>query len=279
MRPMMSHFLHAMWITFLFTVTLAAMLSIIPRLGRIGWNLSERICRAPLLDLIVASFTWLPWVIAAAAGGWRALLGAFIGQALAMFAWTSGHEMIYRDAARGPRIVKFLNRTVGRWQNHAALWVTLVALPAFWMIRILQMTLFWTLPLLLKFPSYRQGDWVNVSRQKFDGLVGHDLLWCLYCDWMTGVYSLGAEMLRNVESFWCPIRFYDGKKCANCAIDFPDLDNGWVAPDKSMADVVARMEQMYGHGRREWFGHPARLTVKGREIEPAAEVMVSAAGK
>src|SRR5439155_17645651 len=127
MRPMMSHFLHAMWITFLFTVTLAAMLSIIPRLGRIGWNLSERICRAPLLDLIVASFTWLPWVIAAAAGGWRALLGAFIGQALAMFAWTSGHEMIYRDAARGPRIVKFLNRTVGRWQNHAALWVTLVA--------------------------------------------------------------------------------------------------------------------------------------------------------
>ena len=41
---------------------------------------------------------------------------------------------------------------------------------------------------------------------------------------LTGVYSLGAEMLRNVESFWCPIRFYDGKKCDNCKLDFPDIE-------------------------------------------------------
>src|SRR6476661_7230513 len=105
MRPMMPPLIHALWITFLATVTLAAMLSIIPRLGRAGWSFSERICRAPLLDLIVASFTWLPWLTAAAIGGWRALLGAFVGQAIAMYAWTTGHELIYRDAARGPRIV------------------------------------------------------------------------------------------------------------------------------------------------------------------------------
>jgi hypothetical protein len=276
---MMPHFLHALWITFLPTVVLAAILSVIPRLGAGGWKLSERICRAPLLDLVVACFTWLPWVIAAAVAGWGGFFGALAGQAVAMFAWTSGHELVYREAARGPRIVKFLNRTVGRWQNHAALWVTLVALPAFWMIRILQIMLFWTLPLLLKMPRYRQGDWVNVSRQKVDGLVGHDLLWCLYCDWMTGVYALGAEVLRNVESFWCPIRFYDGKKCANCAIDFPDVNQGWVAADKSMADVVAKMQMMYGDGRREWFGHPARLTVKGRELEPSVEITACAAGK
>jgi hypothetical protein len=34
-----------------------------------------------------------------------------------------------------------------------------------------------------------------------------------------------------------------------------------------MAEVEAVMEKEYGDGRREWFGHPARLTVRGREIE------------
>ena len=47
---------------------------------------------------------------------------------------------------------------------------------------------------------------------KVEGLVGHDRIWCLYCDWMTGVWSLGTEMLRNVESFWCPLRFSSDAK-------------------------------------------------------------------
>jgi hypothetical protein len=83
---------------------------------------------------------------------------------------------------------------------------------------------------------------------------------------MTGVYALGAEMLRNVESFWCPIRFYDGKKCENCRVDFPDVTGGWVAPDKEMADVERVMEEKYGGGQRAWFGHPVRVTVKGEPI-------------
>ena len=253
------------------------MLSIIPRLGKTGWHLSAALCRAPLLDAIVASFTWLPWVIGAAVAGWAGFAGALVGEFATLGIWCLGHELVFREAARGPRIVKFHAKIVGRWRNHAALWVTLIALPIFWGIRLIQMTLWWTLPTLLNFPSYRQSEWINVSRHKFDGLVGHDLVWCLYCDWMTGVYSLGAEMLRNVESFWCPIRFYEGKKCANCSVDFPDVNNGWVAPDRSMADVVAKMEDMYGEGRREWFGHPARLTVKGQPIEELAGA--SAAGK
>ena len=103
-------------------------------------------------------------------------------------------------------------------------------------------------------------------------LVGHDLIWCLYCDWMTGVYSLGAEMLRNVESFWCPIRFYDGKKCENCRIDFPDVDGGWVAADGTMADVTRVMDEQYPEGAvNRWFGHPARLTVNGEEPDPTPD--------
>jgi hypothetical protein len=74
-------------------------------------------------------------------------------------------------------------------------------------------------------------------------------------------------MLRNVESYWCPIRFDSEKKCANCAVDFPDVDKGWVASDGTLGEVVQTLENMHGNGQRGWFGHRARLTVKGEPIE------------
>lgn len=245
----------------------AAMLTIVPRLGSPGRRIAESFARAPLLDLWVALLTWVPWVVMSCIWGWVGLVGSLLGQMIALGIWCFVHESMHREAARGPRIVKFINRSVGRWQNHLALWVTLIALPGFWFIRIIQALFYWTLVVLLGFPKYRQSDWINVSRQKFEGLIGHDLVWCLYCDWMTGVYSLGAEMLRNVESFWCPIRYYDGKKCENCKVDFPDIAGGWVAADGTMHDVERVMQEQYGQGRREWFGHPARLTVKGQPVE------------
>jgi hypothetical protein len=99
---------------------------------------------------------------------------------------------------------------------------------------------------------------VNVTRQKFDGLVGHDRIWCLYCDWMTGVWSLGGEMLRNVETFWCPIRFLDAKKCENCKVDYPDIDNGWTDAKGNIADAVQTLVDHYEAEPRPpknaWFG-------------------------
>lgn len=251
-------------------LALAAFLSVLGRLGGVGRALGGACSRTPGLDVIVSAFTWVPWVAAAVAGGWPALAGALCGQVAALFAWVAGHEMAHRQAVRGPRIVKFINRIVGRWRNHAALWVTMIGLPGFLFIRFLEVVCYPMLVLLLDFPKYRQADWVSVSRQKFQGLVGHDLLWCLYCDWMTGVYSLGAEMLRNVESFWCPIRFRDAKKCDNCKLDFPDVAHGWVPATATMSDVEQTLETHYGDGRRAWFGSPTRITVKGEPLsEPA----------
>ncbi len=234
----------------------------------LGRHFGRLTTHAPGLDGVVSTFTWMPWVICGILFGWIGVAGAFVGQVIAMWVWCWIHEAMHPEARRGPRIVKFLNRTVGRWQNHVALWVTVIALPAFILIRVMELCVYWMLPALLGFPKYKQGEWVNVSRQKFDGLVGHDLIWCLYCDWMTGVYSLGAEMLRNVESFWCPIRFYDGKKCENCRTDFPDIEGGWVKETGNMADVVNVMEEKYAGDQRAWFGHPVRLTVKGKDVEP-----------
>jgi hypothetical protein len=245
---------------------LAAFLSILPKLRVVGGRrVADHLAKAPLLDLVVAALTWFPWVYGAYQAGWLGVPAAVVGQAAAMYAWVAWHERMNRQRAGGPTIFGTLNRIVGRVPNHAALWVTLVALPGFWFIRLVTIFCYPFLVWLLKFPRYKQAEWVNVSRQKFEGLVGHDLLWCLYCDWMTGVYSLGAEMLRNVESFWCPIKFYDGKKCANCRTDFPDIDGGWVAPGGTMQQVVDTLDKQYGDGRREWFGHPARLTIGGRE--------------
>lgn len=245
--------------------------------AKLSAKLADFCAHAPMIDLLLASVTWIPWLWACLFAGWAGLIGSILAQMFALYLWCFVQENVfYREAASGPRIIKFLNRTVGRWQNHVALWVTLIALPGFWLIRLMEFLAYEPLILLLNFPRYKQSEWINVSRQKFSGLIGHDLVWCLYCDWMTGVYSLGAEMLRNVESFWCPIRFYEGKKCENCQIDFPDIANNWTRADGTMADVVANLEANYADGRREWFGHPARLTVRGKSIET---VTISAADK
>lgn len=248
----------------------ALVLHAVAALGSFGKRVMGVCARAPALDLLVTWFTVLPWLVGGIAFGWSGLLGGVVGQVVAVLLWCWGHELAHRDAVKGPRIVKVLNRLVGRPRNHLAVWITALAVPIFWVVRIGEWVVYPPLIVLVKFPRYPMGEWVNVSRHKFEGLVGHDLIWCLYCDWMTGVWSLGTEMLRNVESFWCPIRFLDDKKCANCSIDFPDVFKGWVPADGSMDDVATVLEREYGtlgKGQRySWFGHPERveLTVEGR---------------
>ena len=83
------------------------------------------------------------------------------------------------------------------------------------------------------------------------------MVWCLYCDWMTGLHALTGEMLRNVESFWCPIRFYDEKKCDNCSLDFPDLKQ-WIPSNNKVEDVQNLLLEKYppdSKKDRAWFGY------------------------
>lgn len=250
-------------------LTFALLLHLIPKLGGAGKALAALCCRAPGLDLVVTYFTIAPPVVLGIMHGWRGVLAGIASQVLALCIWTPLHELAHPDGRKGPRIVHFLNRLVGRWRNHTAVWITALAVPVFWLVRLAEFIVYPPLTVLVKFPRYKSGEWINVSRQKFNGLVGHDLIWCLYCDWMTGVWSLGSEMLRNVESFWCPIRFLDGNKCANCSTDFPDVYKGWATQEQGMAGVVATLEKHYqpSHKTHGWFGHPARLTVEGRPID------------
>jgi hypothetical protein len=252
--------------------------AIMTNIGKFSKTLSAVFRRAPMLDLLVAGTTWIPWIVLgvmaenlADAPWWAGAVGALAGQVVGLQLWCWGHELANREKVKGPRIVRYLNRRVGRVRNHAALWITTLAYPIFWAIRFGEILVYPLLVWTIRLPKYKQAEWVNVSRTKFDGLVGHDLIWCLYCDWMTGVYSLGAEMLRNIESFWCPIRFYDGKKCENCVIDFPDLKDKWVPANGTMGDVVKVMGEHFDGGDHSWYGHPGRaaaqkvgLTVEGK---------------
>ncbi len=244
----------------------AGFLHLLPRLGAPGRALSAALCRAPGLDLVITYFTIAPLIVGPVLFGWLGLAGAVAGQVAGVLLWGWLHELAHLDAVRGPRIVTTMNRIVGRWRNHAAVWLTAIVTPLFWLVRVAQITIYPLITALIGLPPYKQGEWVNVSRQKFANLVGHDRAWCLYCDWMTGVWSLGSEMLRNVESFWCPIKFASGKKCDNCKLDFPDVATEWVPAGGTMAQVTSLLESKYAGGERGWFGHPARLTIGGKPM-------------
>jgi len=272
----------------LFVITLAALLlaalllHLLPKLGLAA--LTRWLAHAPGLDVAVAYFTVAPQIVAIVIAvntrsdfnAWGAaglgLLTAILAQIAATLLWGWAHELANPKARRGPRIVATLNRNVGRFRNHSAVWWTAWAVPLFALVRVAELFIYPPLIWLVKFPRYRQSEWINISRHKFEGLVGHDLIWCLYCDWMTGVWSLGTEMLRNVESFWCPIRFDSAKKCENCTLDFPDIDNGWTPSDQGMSEVVKVLEQKYPKTSKTnaWFGHPVRLTRDGSALESEA---------
>ncbi|MEO1534264.1 MAG: hypothetical protein AAFS11_01705 [Planctomycetota bacterium] len=260
----------------------AGLLHLIPKLGPTGKVFSAWLCKAPGLDVLIAYFSVAPMIAGLIVGaqafgtflGSLAGLGVGVGSQVTMLLiWTWCHEFANRKHLKGPRIVSHINARVGPVRNHAALWVTAMAVPVFAFARFAEYIVYPPLTWLIRLPKYKSAEWVNVSRHKFEGLVGHDLIWCLYCDWMTGVWSYGTEMLRNVESFWCPIRFDSTKKCENCKVDFPDVDNGWAPADGTMADAVKALDDHYPgpNGDNHWFGHPARLTVNGEAAEVSSQ--------
>ncbi|PSF38360.1 hypothetical protein C7H19_05040 [Aphanothece hegewaldii CCALA 016] len=238
----------------------ALLLHLLPKFSKIGQEWSDKLCYAPGIDLTLSYFMLLPLLI----GFWvqksSGLAIGLVSEISALWIWIIIHEWIHREQWQDSKIHRTNSKIFGGWRNHLAVWITALAIPVFWIVRFAELIVYPPLTQLIKLPKYEAKDWVNVSRHKFVGLIGYDLIWCLYCDWMTGVWSLGTEMLRNVESFWCPIRFYSDKKCANCKIDFPDIEKGWVSCDSTMQDVEKLLKEKYSNQKESsWFNHPSRL--------------------
>jgi hypothetical protein len=215
---------------------------------------TDRLNEAPYIDWTLGLVTWMPWVVIAYLMTWREVGSYLVGQLLAFHLLCVAHRFYHIN--NKVSIIGTLNHIVGFTRNQLGFYTTLLAFPIFIGIRLSQVFLYPVLLHTIGLPKQNTKDWINISRHKIDGLIGYDLISCLYCDWMTGVYSLGAEMLRNVESFWCPLRFYNKKKCDNCSIDFPDIKQ-WVPSDKDVVQVVKVLQEKYEntpHGKRSWWG-------------------------
>lgn len=261
---------------FLLTATIAASITTaaillgtgvlhgLPRLGGAGKAISGWLCRGFGLDLVVTYFTALPIILGPIFAGWAGLLGGVVGQYLGLIGWTIAHEIRHRGLVSGrPRIVRSMNAAVGAPMNMISVFWTSLAVPVFWVIRMTEWIVYPPLVWMVDLPRYDSKQWVNVTRHKFDGLIGHDRVWCLYCDWMTGVWSMGSEMLRNIETYWCPIQFGDTSKCENCKHDFPDVEERWVPFNADVSVAAKAWEQHYGKdgevSPRSWWGHPSRV--------------------
>jgi hypothetical protein len=256
-----------------------------------GLGLDLVVAYFTVLPLVAAPLVWsllrpaTPEQVAPASL-WAHALSALAGQLLALYTWCGWHELANRRHTRTFRLVDAINQNLarrrlmggsasgarvttppgflamqaGRLRNHFALLWMLLAVPVFNIVRLAEYVVYPVLVVTTGLPRYDARQWVNVSRHKLDGLVGHDLVWCLYCDWMTGVWSLGTEMLRNIESFWCPIRFHNADKCRTCAQDFPDVDGAWSSEHASAQDAARLHAAKYPapDGDNSWLGHPAR---------------------
>ncbi len=223
---------------------------------RLAWAVTDKITVAPALDFFISLFTWVPWVAGGIWAGWAGLGAAIVAQVLFLHVFCLVHRALRGRAGR--TLTDAQSRLLGPVRNQLALLCTAPAAAVFAAARAAELFLYPLIVLLARLPAYKQGEWVNLSRHKYAGLIGYDLLWCWYCDWMTGVWALGSEMLRNVESFWCPIRFRSDVKNRNASIDFPDVEK-WAPADGTMEDVVLLFEKHYdGKGTNSWWGHPDR---------------------
>ncbi len=224
-------------------------------LTRIAYAISEKITEAPLLDAFVSLFTWVPWAVGATWDGWR---GFFAASSPSFFSSISSAWFTAPSAAKRVVPSPMPKPCAGTDPQSGVPFA-----PDPGRARLRGDPCHGTRPLPhcgrhRKTPTYKQSEWVNLSRHKYDGLVGYDLLWCWYCDWMTGLWSLGSEMLRNIESFWCPIRFRSDAKNRNASIDFPDVKE-WAPADGSLEDAVRLIEKHYdGKRKNSWWGHPDR---------------------
>ncbi|MBE2203469.1 MAG: hypothetical protein IAE94_03950 [Chthoniobacterales bacterium] len=223
---------------------------------RVAFAVTEKITFAPVLDFFISLFTWLPWVAGLWLSGWIGLLAALFAQVVFLHAFCLTHRAL--RGKKGRTLTDAQARLLGPVRNQLCLLLQTPAVLVFALVRLAEILLYPSVARLGRLPTYKSSEWVNLSRHKYDGLIGYDLLWCWYCDWMTGVWALGSEMLRNIESFWCPIQFRDPRKNRNVSTDFPDIAK-WAPADGTMEDAVRAFEAHYD-GRRpnSWWGHPDR---------------------
>ncbi len=226
-------------------IALNALLVITPRLVK------DKLFVGFGVDAVIGLFTLGPFALAIALpavrqGGWKAwLIAPGVSALFYLFVWCVLDEAV-RGKRRGFSIRRRWIRSDG-WMRYALGWSILLAVPMFWLVRLAEVVVYPALNVAWGLPRLRTAEFIALSRHKTQGLVGADYIFCLYCEWMTGLWSLGTEMLRNIESMWCPLRFGRADQCERCQAIFPDIER-WADPEEGMAGLD-RFYELHYEGR------------------------------
>jgi hypothetical protein len=151
-------------------------LAVIAILTRIAYAVTDRVAEAPLLDIIVSLFTWVPWLSGAWLMGWTGVAAAVVGQLCFLHAFCLTHRML--RGRKGRTLTDAQGRILGPFRNQLCLMVQTPAIIVFTQVRLAEIFLYPPVAWLGKLPTYQASEWVNLSRHKYDGLIGYDLHWC-----------------------------------------------------------------------------------------------------
>lgn len=261
--PAANAMVHGALAAIILLAALTAIFRVLPR------RLKDRLLTGFGVDAAIGAFTLGPIaaglaIPAVRAGGWPAWLAAPIGASiLYLVGWCLADELI-RGERGGFRIRRYWTRRDG-WVRYTLGWTILLAVPVFWAVRVAQIVVYPVLNIAWGLPRLRTRDYIALSRHKTQGLVGADYIFCLYCEWMTGVWSLGTEMLRHLESMWCPLRFGRADQCERCTAVFPDIA-AWAPADGGMPGVE-RFLTLHYEGRP--LGERAHLGARSEDSKIA----------
>ena len=147
-------------------------------LTRLAYALSDKIAQAPWLDLFISLFTWAPWVMGGFLDGWLGLLAALVAQLVFLHAFCFVHRAL--RGKKGRTLTDAQGRILGPFRNQLCLMVQTPAIIVFVQVRVAEILIYPPIAWLGKLPTYKSSEWVNLSRHKYDGLIGYDLLWCWY---------------------------------------------------------------------------------------------------
>ena len=116
-----------------------------------AFAISEKITRAPLLDLFISLFTWMPWAAGAWLGGWRGVVAALVAQFFAIHAFCLTDRIL--RGKKGRTLTDAQNKLLGPVRNQLALFATTPAVLLFVIARLTEIFVYTPVAWLAKLPD------------------------------------------------------------------------------------------------------------------------------
>ncbi|MEI8312105.1 MAG: hypothetical protein WCH98_15245, partial [Verrucomicrobiota bacterium] len=123
-------------------------------LTRIVFLFTEKIAEAPMLDIVVSLFTWVPWLVGGwlMGMGWQGVVAAVVGQLFFLHAFCLAHRAL--RGRKGRTLTDAQGRILGPFRNQLCLMVQTPAIIVFAQVRLAEIFLYPPVAWLGKLPTY-----------------------------------------------------------------------------------------------------------------------------